>query len=93
MAQSMESIHTRILADDELRTQLEAGATIFFDGRTIHWHGIERQVERLGFGDLYIVSATQGPLGDNSKVSVKPDLTGRLSAQISDALAPATGEN
>jgi len=69
----MQRIHILPLADEELRQQLEAGATVIFDGQTIQWHEIERQVERLGFGNLYVVSATQGPPGDNSKISLKPE--------------------
>jgi hypothetical protein len=44
-----------------------------------------------GFGELYIVSVTQGPLGDNPKISLKPDLTEGLSNQMADASARATG--
>ena len=69
----MQRIHILPLADEELRQQLEAGATIIFDGQTVQWHEIERQVERLGFGNFYVVSATQGPPGDNSKISLKPE--------------------
>lgn len=69
----MQRIHILPLADEELRQQLEAGATIIFEGQTVQWHEIERQVERLGFGNLYVVSATQGPPGDNSKISLKPE--------------------
>jgi hypothetical protein len=74
----MEATYIRPLADEELRAQLEARATIVFDGQTIQWHEIERQVERLGFGDLYVVSATQGPLGDNSRISLRPEQQSRI---------------
>jgi hypothetical protein len=78
----MERIHIRPLADEELRPQLEARATIVFDGQTIQWHEIERQVERLGFGNLYVVSATQGPLGDNPKISLKPEQQRQIALQL-----------
>lgn len=87
----MESIYTRPLADDELRPQLEAGSTILFDGQTIQWHEIERQVEHLGFGDLYFVSSTMGPLGNDAKISLKPELTPGLTKGISDASACVAG--
>jgi hypothetical protein len=87
----MQRIHIRPLTDEELRPQLEAGATIYFDGQTIQWQEVERQVERLGFGDLYIVSSTQGPLGNNCKISLKPHLPARLTEQMSDASARAAG--
>src|SRR4051812_21881245 len=51
---------TMPLTDGELRPQLEAGETISFVGGEISLHKIESQVDRLGFGDLYIVSAMQG---------------------------------
>jgi hypothetical protein len=81
----MERIYTRLLADAELVAQLEAY------GPTIQWHEAERQVERLGFGDLYIVSSTQGPLGIDSKISLKPDLAAGAIAQLSRGSAPVTG--
>jgi hypothetical protein len=60
------------LADGELRFQLEAGDTISFVGGEISLQKIERQVERLGFGDLYVVSATQGREGKSTRIQVKP---------------------
>lgn len=57
----MKRIHTRILRDEELRPQLETGDVIFFLGRRVKLEEIERQIERLGFGELYIASETQGP--------------------------------
>ena len=83
----MEPIHIQPLADEELRPQLEARASIVFDGQAIRFHEIERQVERLGFGDSYIVSSAQGPLSNNSKISLKPSLLGGSIARISDASA------
>jgi len=61
-----------------MRPQLEAMATILFDGHTIQWHEVERQVERLGFGNLYIVSSTQGRSGNDARVSLKPALSATL---------------
>ena len=87
----MERVYTRPLADDELRPQLEAMATILFDGQTIHWHAVERQVERLGFGHLYIVSSRQGQRGNAAKISLKPVLPPGLITQISEAPACVSG--
>jgi hypothetical protein len=69
----MKRTHTRVLTDDELRPQLEARDTISFVGRPVTFQEIERQVERLGFGDLYIVSTTQKPPSDVAKISLKPE--------------------
>ena len=70
----MQRIHILPLADEQLRPQLEAGGTIIFDGQTVQWHEIERQVERLGFGDLYLVSATQGPHTNGAKINLRPEV-------------------
>jgi len=69
----MKRTHTRVLTDEELRPQLEARDIISFVGRPVTFQEIERQVERLGFGDLYIVSATQKPPSDVAKISLKPE--------------------
>jgi hypothetical protein len=60
------------LTDGELRAQLEAGDTLSFVGLEISLQSIERQVDRLGFGDLYIVSATQGRQTEPPRIHVKP---------------------
>ena len=49
----MNRIYTNPLPDDDLRAELEGGDTICFMG-PIRWQEVERQVERLGFGDLYM---------------------------------------
>jgi hypothetical protein len=50
-------------------------AIVVFSGREIRWQEIERQVERLGFGDLYIVSATHGNKPQNPIVGrIDPNL-------------------
>jgi hypothetical protein len=35
---------------------LEQGDSLFFEGLWREWQTIERQVDRLGFGDKYIVT-------------------------------------
>lgn len=69
----MKRIHNRVLTDDELRPQLEARDIISFVGHRVIFQEIERQVERLGFGDLYIVTATHKPPSDTAKISLKPE--------------------
>ena len=68
----MKAIQTHLLADDELLLQLAAGESIAFSGLEIEWHDIERQVERLGFGDLYVVSATNGSPARGPRVTLRP---------------------
>jgi hypothetical protein len=69
----------RRLTDAELRPQLQALDTIFFVNQGLQWQEIERQVERLGFGDLYIVSATQRP-NQSARISLKPVYSGAAAA-------------
>ncbi len=57
-------IYTSRLADDELRTHLENRDNLLFKGLGREWQQIERQVERLGFGELYVVSQRGLPSGD-----------------------------
>ncbi len=57
-------IYTRPLEDDEMRTLLEKRETIVFRGLGREWQQIERQVERLGFGESYIVSQRGSRDGD-----------------------------
>jgi hypothetical protein len=68
----MNGIHIRGLSDDELRPQLEAGNSLFILDPTLRLREIEQQVERLGFGEEYIVSATQGSGGERAKIRLKP---------------------
>ena len=63
---------TMPLTDGELRPQLEAGDTLSFIGVEMSLQSIERQVDRLGFGELYIVSATQGRQTEVTRIQVKP---------------------
>lgn len=66
----MTHAFTMPLTDAELRPLLEAGEGIAFVGKVARWQQIERQVERLGFGDLYVVTFTQGK--HEPKILVKP---------------------
>jgi len=53
---SARVIYTRLLPDAELKVHLEEKATLIFEGLGREWQQIERQVERLGYGDRFIVS-------------------------------------
>jgi hypothetical protein len=64
----MEHTYNRLLTDDELRQHLEAKDTIIFAGWPFRWQELERQVERLGFGELFLVSALRGKRGDSCKI-------------------------
>jgi len=72
----MKHVYARALCDEELRTHLERGDTITFTDAVKDWQDIERQVERLGFGDSYAVSRGNrpDPAGRQSHTSV-PSLT------------------
>jgi len=48
-----------LLPDDELKAHLERKDTLIFEGLGREWQQIERQVERLGYGDRFIVSQTR----------------------------------
>jgi hypothetical protein len=60
------------MTDADFRQQLEARDTIFFVGGEVSLQKIERQVERLGFGEMYIVSATQGKQTAATRIRVQP---------------------
>jgi hypothetical protein len=60
------------MTDAELRQQLEARDTIFFLGGEVSLQKIERQVEQLGFGELYTVSATWRLHTGATKIKLRP---------------------
>ena len=57
----MKCIYTRLLSDEELRPHLERGDSVAFKGLGREWEEIERQVERLGYGETYAVSRASNP--------------------------------
>ncbi len=61
--------YTRLLTDTELRGQLERKETIVFKELFQEWQEIERQVENLGFGEVYVVTLRKGPRGCTIRVS------------------------
>ncbi len=70
----MKHTYDHLLSDDELRPHLERGDTLAFTGGPKAWQEVERQVERLGFGDDYAVSRTSkaGPAGEQHVTRVTP---------------------
>jgi hypothetical protein len=56
-----------LLSDDEMRAQLKRGQTFFF--KLSKWQAIERQIERLGFGDFYFVTQVDARRGTLTKVT------------------------
>ena len=68
----MKHTYDRPLSDAELRPHLERGDTVVFKGIPKAWHEIERQVERVGFGDDYAVSRTRGAAREQDVTRVSP---------------------
>jgi hypothetical protein len=61
--------YTRLLTDDELRAHLERGETIIFKGLSRERQQIERQVEKLGFGELYFATQSKGSRGGTVRLT------------------------
>ena len=70
----MKCVYTRLLNDEELRPHLERGDVVAFKGLGREWEEIERQVERLGFGDAYAVSRSSraGVPAEEAIVRISP---------------------
>ncbi len=71
----MKRTHEHRLSDEALRLELEARDTISFEGGQVALREIEQQVERLGFGEAYIVSATKQPQGNTATIRLTPELS------------------
>ena len=67
----MKCVYTRLLTDEELRPHLERGDSVGFQGLGGEWEDIERQVERLGFGDSYGVCRTKKPQAPSEETFVR----------------------
>ena len=68
----MKHPYTRLLRDEELLPHLRCKDAIGFVGLAQNWKEIERQVERLGFGDSYAVSLGKKRLHDPGFIRVTP---------------------
>jgi hypothetical protein len=60
------------LRDEELRRELACRNTLLFVDQKVEWHEVERQVERLGFGELYVVTQITGRVAHTPTIIVKP---------------------
>lgn len=69
-------IYNELISDDQMRVHLERQETLLFEGLGREWQQIERQVERLGFGEQYVVSQ-RASSGGSTKVSAE-----RVAAQV-----------
>ena len=70
----MKYVYHGVLRDEELRVHLERGDSVYFTQAVKDWHHIERQVERLGFGNRYAVSRSNKPvpIGERAHTRVCP---------------------
>ncbi len=71
MTQPSIHTYTRLLSEEELRRHLEARDTVILRDCPVRWQELEREVERLGFGDLFVVSSTKGERGQTCKIRPK----------------------
>ena len=62
------TVYTRLLNDQEMAAHLQEEDTLLFKELGREWQQVERQVERLGFGDRYVVSQI-GARRSSTKVS------------------------
>jgi len=66
------------LSDDQMVAQLKRGETFVF--KLSKWQLIERQIERLGFDDFYIVTQVDSERGKLTKVSPAQQTQSRRAA-------------
>ncbi len=57
-----------LLSDEQMRLQLDSGTTLVFEKTAANWQDLERQIERLGFGEKYFVTRTRGARGERTRV-------------------------
>jgi hypothetical protein len=67
-----------LLSDDQMLAQLQRGETFSF--KFSKWQLIERQIERLGFEDCYIVTQIDSVRGTLTKVSPTQQTEARRAA-------------
>jgi hypothetical protein len=48
--------YEEMISKEDLHRHLSARETLVFTGRGVKWQEVERQVEELGFGDLFYVA-------------------------------------
>jgi len=64
----MQFNYNRELSESELREHLRAHDRVVLRTPGVQWHDIERQVEQLGFGEEFLVSATKGKHGECCRI-------------------------
>jgi hypothetical protein len=64
----MQYTYNRLLTESELREHLRARHRVVLRIPGIEWHKIEREVERLGFGESFLVSSTNGKRGESCRI-------------------------
>jgi hypothetical protein len=68
----MTRVHAHRLSDEELRAELAGEDTILFIGTDLDEQEVERQVERLGLSEFYVVSTQRNGEWSLSRISVRP---------------------
>jgi hypothetical protein len=59
----MQYTYTRPLNDQELAKHLSAQDQLVLRVPGLRWQDVERQVDRLGFGESFLVAETKGSRG------------------------------
>jgi len=59
----MQHTYLKPLSDEELLSHLVAGDHLIFRVPGLRWQEVERQVERLGFGERFLVGETESSRG------------------------------
>ena len=60
--------YTRPLSDKELRAHLLSRDHLVLKVPNLRWQEVERQVERLGFGDTFFVAETKSSRGQCCRI-------------------------
>ena len=68
----MQYTYTRALSETELLQHLRSQDELLLRAPGLRWQEVERQIERLGFGDRFFVSALTSARGDFCKVTPCP---------------------
>ena len=60
---AMQYLYSTPLTDEELLKHLGAGDNLVLRVPGLRWQDVERQIERLGFGESFLVAETQSSRG------------------------------
>jgi hypothetical protein len=64
-----ETSFDNLLSDEEMRSRLMGRETLFFRQLGSQWQEIEKQIDRLGFGESYFVTQLSARRGQFTKVT------------------------